>query len=33
MYALRHAVLGLHSIFLVPIAGNNENVTYQAVFN
>jgi hypothetical protein len=26
-------VLGLHSIFLVPIAGNNENVTYQAVFN
>jgi hypothetical protein len=33
MYALRHAALGLHSIFLVPIAGSNENVTYQAVFN
>jgi hypothetical protein len=33
MYALRHAVLGLHSIFLVPVDGNNENVTYQAVFN
>jgi hypothetical protein len=33
MYALRHAVLGRHSIFLVPIAGNNESVTYQAVFS
>jgi hypothetical protein len=33
IYALRHAVLGLHSVFLVPIAGNHENITYQAVFN
>jgi hypothetical protein len=33
MYALRHAVLGSHSIFLVPIAGSKEAVTYQAIFN
>jgi hypothetical protein len=33
IYALRHAALGLHSIFLVPIAGSREKVTYQAVFN
>jgi hypothetical protein len=33
MYALRHAALGLHSIFLVPIAGSRESVTYQAIFN
>jgi hypothetical protein len=33
MYALRHAALGLQSIFLVPIAGTKEKVTYQAIFN
>jgi hypothetical protein len=33
IYALRHAMLGLHRIFLVPIAGSQEKVTYQAVFN
>jgi hypothetical protein len=33
IYALRHAVLGLQTIFLVPIAGNSESVTYQAIFN
>jgi hypothetical protein len=33
IYALRHAVLGLHRIFLVPIAGSQEKVTYQAIFN
>jgi hypothetical protein len=33
IYALRHAVLGLQMIFLVPIAGNSESVTYQAIFN
>jgi hypothetical protein len=33
MYALRHAALGLLSVFLVPIAGNSESVTYQAIFN
>lgn len=32
-YTLRHATLGLQPIFLVPIAGTQENVTYQAVFN
>jgi hypothetical protein len=32
-YALRHAALGLQSIFLVPIAGSQEKVTYQAIFN
>jgi len=32
-YALRHAVLGLQTLFLVPIAGNRESVTYQAIFN
>ncbi len=33
IYALRHAILGLEMIFLVPIAGNRESVTYQAIFN
>jgi hypothetical protein len=33
MYALRHAALGLQSIFLVAIAGTKEKVTYQAIFN
>lgn len=33
MYVLRHTVLGLLSIFLVPIAGTKEKVTYQAIFN
>lgn len=33
MYAVRHATLGLHSIFLVPIASSKETVTYQAIFN
>jgi hypothetical protein len=33
MYALRHAALGLQSVFLVPIAGNSGSVTYQAIFN
>jgi len=32
-YALRHAALGLQLIFLVPIAGTREKVTYQAIFN
>jgi hypothetical protein len=30
---LRHAALGLQSIFLVAIAGTKEKVTYQAIFN
>jgi hypothetical protein len=30
---LRHATLGLRPIFLVPIAGSQEKVTYQAIFN
>jgi hypothetical protein len=33
IYALRHAALGLHRIFLVPIAGSQGKVTYQAIFN
>jgi hypothetical protein len=33
MYTLKHAVLGEQSIFLVPIAGDSEKVTYQAIFN
>jgi hypothetical protein len=33
IYALRHATLGLHRIFLVPIGGSQEKVTYQAIFN
>jgi hypothetical protein len=32
-YVLRHASMGLHSIFLVPIAGGQEKVSYQAIFN
>lgn len=32
MYALRHQELGLQSIFLVPIGGDAEKVTYQAIF-
>jgi hypothetical protein len=33
MYALRHVDLGLHSIFLVPIGRQGDEVTYQAIFN
>jgi hypothetical protein len=33
MYALRHADLGLHSIFVVPIGRQGDEVTYQAIFN
>jgi hypothetical protein len=33
MYALRHATLGLRSIFLVPIARQGNVATYEAVFN
>lgn len=32
-YALRHPQLGLQQIFLVPIGGDGEAATYQAVFN
>jgi len=33
MYALRHAAIGLQSLFLVPIGKNGDTVTYQAIFN
>lgn len=33
IYALRHDVLGLKSVFLVPISSKNGKVTYQAIFN
>jgi hypothetical protein len=33
MYALRHAALGLQSIFLVPIGKDGDTVSYEAVFN
>ena len=33
MCALRHADLGLHSIFLVPIGRQGDEVSYQAIFN
>jgi hypothetical protein len=33
MYPLRHADLGLQSIFLVPIGHKEDEVTYQAIFN
>ena len=33
MYPLRHAALGLQSIFLVPIGKDGELVRYEAVFN
>jgi hypothetical protein len=33
MYPLKHATLGLQSIFLVPIGRDGEVATYQAVFN
>jgi hypothetical protein len=32
-YALRHAALGPQWMFLVPVAGTQEKVTYQAIFN
>ncbi len=32
-YALRHATLGLHSIFLVPVGRDGDTVSYQALFN
>jgi hypothetical protein len=33
MYSLRHATLGLQSIFIVPIARQGSVATYEAVFN
>lgn len=33
MYALRHAALGLQSIFLVPVGKDGDTVRYEAVFN
>ena len=33
MYALRHAALGVQSIFLVPIGKDGDTVSYEAVFN
>jgi hypothetical protein len=33
VYALRHAELGLQSIFLVPIGRQGDEVSYQAIFN
>ena len=33
IYALRHEALGLRSFFLVPVAKDGNEVTYQAVFN
>ena len=33
IYTLRHAEAGLNQIFLVPVGGDAEKVTYQAVFN
>ncbi len=32
-YALRHATLGPQWMFLVPVAGTQEKLTYQAIFN
>jgi len=33
MYPLRHPVLGLQSVFLVPIRKDGDKVSYEAVFN
>jgi hypothetical protein len=33
MYALRHAALGLQSMFLVPVGRDGDTVSYEAVFN
>lgn len=33
IYMLQHADLGPQALFLVPIAGTKEKVTYQAIFN
>jgi hypothetical protein len=33
MYPLKHAALGLQTIFLVPVDRSGEITTYQAVFN
>ena len=33
MYYLRHETLGRQWMFLVPIAGTKDAVTYQAIFN
>lgn len=33
LYPVKHEQLGLQEIFLVPIAGNAEGVSYEAVFN
>jgi hypothetical protein len=33
IYQLRNATIGTQSIFVVPIAGDAEKISYQAVFN
>ena len=33
MYPLRHAALGLQSIFLVPVGKERDTAIYEAVFN
>lgn len=33
MYALRHAALGLQTIFLVPVGRDGGTVSYEAIFN
>jgi hypothetical protein len=33
MYALRHAALGLQTIFLVPIGRDGGTMNYEAIFN
>ena len=33
MYAIRHETMGREEIFMVPIAGDAEKVTYQSIFN
>ncbi len=33
IYPLKHDQLGLQEMFLVPIAGNAEGVSYEAVYN
>ncbi len=33
IYPLRHAALGLHSIFLVPVGRDSDGISYEAVFN
>lgn len=33
MYPLRHAALGLRSIFIVPVGRDGDEFSYEAVFN